>query len=134
MRGVVLRAQRGERGGMEERREKGGVTSTRSSVVGPLVGGLVGLFLAFAFGYPVVPVLYMLAAAQGVDLRAPHVTSARLQCVMREIRSRVKHYDIDHDLGVSGGPGDLVQRRTASSLVAGARVPESRALVQSDAT
>jgi histidine ammonia-lyase len=40
----------------------------------------------------------LLAAAQGVDLRAPHVTSARLQCVMREIRSRVKHYDIDHYL------------------------------------
>jgi histidine ammonia-lyase len=40
----------------------------------------------------------LLAAAQGVDLRAPHVTSGRLQLVMREIRSRVKHYDIDHYL------------------------------------
>lgn len=40
----------------------------------------------------------LLAAAQGVDLRAPHLTSERLQCVMREIRSRVKHYDIDHYL------------------------------------
>jgi histidine ammonia-lyase len=40
----------------------------------------------------------LLAAAQGVDLRAPHLTSARLQAVMREIRSRVKHYDIDHYL------------------------------------
>jgi histidine ammonia-lyase len=40
----------------------------------------------------------LLAAAQGVDLRAPHLTSARLQGVMREIRSRVPHYDIDHYL------------------------------------
>jgi histidine ammonia-lyase len=40
----------------------------------------------------------LLAAAQGVDLRAPHLTSARLQAVMREIRSRVPHYDIDHYL------------------------------------
>jgi histidine ammonia-lyase len=40
----------------------------------------------------------LLAAAQGVDLRAPHLTSPRLQRVMREIRARVKHYDIDHYL------------------------------------
>ena len=40
----------------------------------------------------------LLAAAQGVDLRAPHLTSERLQRVMREIRARVKHYDIDHYL------------------------------------
>jgi histidine ammonia-lyase len=40
----------------------------------------------------------LLAAAQGVDLRAPLVTSERLQRVMREIRSRVPHYDIDHYL------------------------------------
>ncbi len=40
----------------------------------------------------------LLAAAQGVDLRAPFLTSARLQAVMREIRSRVAHYDIDHYL------------------------------------
>ena len=40
----------------------------------------------------------LLAAAQGVDLRAPHLTSERLQRVMREIRSRVPHYDIDHYL------------------------------------
>ena len=40
----------------------------------------------------------LLAAAQGVDLRAPHLTSERLQKVMHEIRSRVKHYDIDHYL------------------------------------
>src|SRR5690349_5132129 len=40
----------------------------------------------------------LLAAAQGVDLRAPIVTSVRLQGVMREIRSRVPHYDIDRYL------------------------------------
>ena len=37
----------------------------------------------------------LLAAAQGVDLRAPHLTSPRLQAVMRDIRSHVPHYDID---------------------------------------
>ncbi len=40
----------------------------------------------------------LLAAAQGVDLRAPVVTSVRLQAVMREIRARVPHYDIDRYL------------------------------------
>jgi histidine ammonia-lyase len=40
----------------------------------------------------------LLAAAQGVDLRAPVVTSDKLQAVMREIRSRVPHYDIDRYL------------------------------------
>jgi histidine ammonia-lyase len=40
----------------------------------------------------------LLAAAQGVDLRAPLVTSKRLQAVMRDIRARVPHYDIDHYL------------------------------------
>ena len=40
----------------------------------------------------------LLAAAQGVDLRAPHLTSEKLQRVMREIRSRVPHYDIDRYL------------------------------------
>ncbi len=40
----------------------------------------------------------LLAAAQGVDLRAPNQTSARLQAVMREIRTRVPHYDIDRYL------------------------------------
>ena len=38
----------------------------------------------------------LLAAAQGVDLREPHLTSPRLQAVMAEIRARVPHYDIDH--------------------------------------
>jgi histidine ammonia-lyase len=40
----------------------------------------------------------LLAAAQGVDLRAPFQTSPKLQGVMREIRSRVPHYDIDRYL------------------------------------
>jgi histidine ammonia-lyase len=40
----------------------------------------------------------LLAAAQGVDLRAPIVTSPRLQRVMGEIRARVPHYDIDRYL------------------------------------
>ena len=40
----------------------------------------------------------LLAAAQGVDLRAPLVTSQRLQAVMRDIRARVPHYDIDRYL------------------------------------
>ena len=40
----------------------------------------------------------LLAAAQGVDLRAPILTSERLQRVMRDIRSRVPHYDIDRYL------------------------------------
>jgi len=40
----------------------------------------------------------LLAAAQGVDLRAPHLTSEKLQRVMREIRARVPHYDIDRYL------------------------------------
>jgi histidine ammonia-lyase len=40
----------------------------------------------------------LLAAAQGVDLRAPIPTSERLQAVMRDIRARVPHYDIDRYL------------------------------------
>jgi histidine ammonia-lyase len=40
----------------------------------------------------------LLAAAQGVDLRAPILTSRRLQVVMRDIRARVPHYDIDRYL------------------------------------
>jgi histidine ammonia-lyase len=40
----------------------------------------------------------LLAAAQGVDLRAPFETSPKLRAVMREIRSRVPHYDIDRYL------------------------------------
>jgi histidine ammonia-lyase len=40
----------------------------------------------------------LLAAAQGVDLRAPFQTSAKLQGAMREVRSRVPHYDIDRYL------------------------------------
>ena len=37
----------------------------------------------------------LLAAAQGVDLRAPHRTSPALLAVVREVRSRVPHYDLD---------------------------------------
>ncbi|PRE45520.1 histidine ammonia-lyase [Burkholderia multivorans] len=37
----------------------------------------------------------LLAAAQGVDLRAPHLTSPLLQDVMRVIRARVPHYVLD---------------------------------------
>jgi histidine ammonia-lyase len=40
----------------------------------------------------------LLAAAQGVDLRAPILTSVKLQAVMQEIRARVPHYDIDRYL------------------------------------
>ena len=38
----------------------------------------------------------LLAAAQGVDLRAPHQTSPRLQPVMQSIRADVEHYALDH--------------------------------------
>ncbi|RKP52114.1 histidine ammonia-lyase [Trinickia fusca] len=37
----------------------------------------------------------LLAAAQGVDLRAPHRTSERLQAVMGVVRAVVPHYDLD---------------------------------------
>jgi histidine ammonia-lyase len=37
----------------------------------------------------------VLAAAQGVDLRAPHRTSPRLREVVREVRALVPHYDLD---------------------------------------
>jgi histidine ammonia-lyase len=40
----------------------------------------------------------LLAAAQGVDLRAPLLTSEKLRGVMRDIRARVPHYDIDRYL------------------------------------
>ena len=38
----------------------------------------------------------LLAAAQGVDLRAPHLTSAKLQVAMRLIRKHVAYYELDH--------------------------------------
>jgi histidine ammonia-lyase len=38
----------------------------------------------------------LLAAAQGVDLRAPHQTSPRLAEVMKTLRAEVAHYDLDH--------------------------------------
>jgi histidine ammonia-lyase len=37
----------------------------------------------------------LLAAAQGVDLRAPHTTSPALHGVMQAVRSEVPHYDLD---------------------------------------
>ncbi|NIE65051.1 histidine ammonia-lyase [Burkholderia sp. Ax-1719] len=37
----------------------------------------------------------LLAAAQGVDLRAPHATSPALHHVMQAVRSEVPHYDLD---------------------------------------
>ncbi|MGE0355906.1 MAG: histidine ammonia-lyase [Burkholderiales bacterium] len=37
----------------------------------------------------------LLAAAQGVDLRAPHRTSPALQRVLGEVRGKVPHYDLD---------------------------------------
>jgi len=37
----------------------------------------------------------LLAAAQGVDLRAPHKTSPTLQLAMKTIRQEVAHYDAD---------------------------------------
>jgi histidine ammonia-lyase len=38
----------------------------------------------------------LLAAAQGVDLRAPHQTSPNLQRVMHTVRNEVAHYELDH--------------------------------------
>ncbi|WP_297356074.1 histidine ammonia-lyase [Paraburkholderia sp.] len=38
----------------------------------------------------------LLAAAQGVDLRAPHQTSPKLQHVMNTVRHEVAHYELDH--------------------------------------
>ena len=37
----------------------------------------------------------LLAAAQGVDLRAPYRTSPALEGVMATIRAAVPHYDLD---------------------------------------
>ena len=37
----------------------------------------------------------LLAAAQGVDLRAPHQTSPKLQQVMQTVRNEVEHYELD---------------------------------------
>ncbi|MEI6738067.1 MAG: aromatic amino acid lyase, partial [Pseudomonadota bacterium] len=38
----------------------------------------------------------LLAAAQGIDLRAPLCTSPQLQVAMKAIRARVTHYELDH--------------------------------------
>ncbi|EQD78034.1 histidine ammonia-lyase [mine drainage metagenome] len=40
----------------------------------------------------------LLAATQGVELRAPFSTSPQLILVVEKIRSLVAHYDIDHYL------------------------------------
>ena len=65
----------------------------------------------------------LLAAAQGVDLRAPIVTSARLQHVMREIRARVPHYDIDRYLA----PDIAAMTEAVRSGVIAAHAPEAEA-------
>jgi histidine ammonia-lyase len=61
----------------------------------------------------------LLAAAQGVDLRAPLLTSERLRGVMREIRSRVPHYDIDRYLA----PDIAVMSEAVRSGVIAAHAP-----------
>ncbi len=38
----------------------------------------------------------LLAAAQGINLRAPHQTSPALQIAMQAVRARVAHYALDH--------------------------------------
>jgi histidine ammonia-lyase len=59
----------------------------------------------------------LLAAAQGVDLRAPHPTSPRLREVMALVRAHVRHYDLDHyfapDIAVAQA---LVQRGAVADL------------------
>jgi histidine ammonia-lyase len=65
----------------------------------------------------------LLAAAQGVDLRAPIVTSARLQDVMREIRARVPHYDIDRYLA----PDIAAMTEAVRSGVIAAHAPKAEA-------
>jgi histidine ammonia-lyase len=65
----------------------------------------------------------LLAAAQGVDLRAPLVTSQKLQHVMREIRARVKHYDIDHYLA----PDIAAMTDAVKGGVIAAHAPATRA-------
>ena len=59
----------------------------------------------------------LLAAAQGVDLRAPHQTSEALKPVMQAIREHVSHYALDHyfapDIAVVN---DLVVDRVFAKL------------------
>ncbi len=58
----------------------------------------------------------LLAAAQGVDLRAPHPTSPRLREVMALLRKHVRHYDLDHyfapDIAIAK---ELVQRAAVAT-------------------
>jgi len=65
----------------------------------------------------------LLAAAQGVDLRAPILTSVRLQGVMREIRARVPHYDIDRYLA----PDIAAMTEAVRNGVIAAHAPQGRA-------
>ncbi|SFZ74175.1 histidine ammonia-lyase [Chitinimonas taiwanensis] len=59
----------------------------------------------------------LLAAAQGVDLRAPHQTSPQLLPAMQLIRQHVQHYDIDHyfapDIAIMA---DLVKQGAFAAL------------------
>ena len=65
----------------------------------------------------------LLAAAQGVDLRAPILTSVRLQRVMQEIRARVPHYDIDRYLA----PDIAAMNEAVRSGVIAAHAPKAKA-------
>ena len=67
----------------------------------------------------------LLAAAQGVDLRAPILTSARLQGVMREIRARVPHYDIDRYLA----PDIAAMTEAVRSGVIAAHAPKTPGMI-----
>lgn len=59
----------------------------------------------------------LLAAAQGVDLRAPHQTSPTLQLVMREIRRQAPHYDADRYFAPDiAAVASLVQRGSVGSF------------------
>src|SRR5215510_3937201 len=64
----------------------------------------------------------LLAAAQGVDLRAPFETSPKLQRVMRDIRARVPHYDIDRYLA----PDIASMTEAVRSGVIAAHCPQAR--------
>jgi histidine ammonia-lyase len=48
-----------------------------------------------AYNTAVILAIELLAAAQGIELRAPHTTSTALQAVVNAIRARVPHYELD---------------------------------------
>jgi len=50
---------------------------------------------AMAENTAIILAIELLAAAQGVDLRAPHLTSPALQAVHRAVRALVPHYELD---------------------------------------